>query len=71
MTTKFKSCGRCDGRGTRNMTKRIGSTGLFGWREPCERCEGRGYVAYDTWTRPTLIGIAIVAAYFIWQVFFR
>ncbi|WLJ71231.1 hypothetical protein [Sphingomonas phage Birtae] len=68
---KFKTCRKCDGAGSVAVTRNIAGGGLFSFRKGCERCDGRGMVAYDTWTRPTLIFAAIVAAYFIWQIFIR
>lgn len=67
MTTKFKTCRKCDGAGTRPVTRKIVGGGLFGWREPCKRCEGRGYLPYDTWTKPVLVAVVLIALYFAWQ----
>lgn len=39
--------------------------------ETCPYCRGVGTAPRDPWTIPVAIFAAIVAAYFIWQVFIR
>lgn len=67
MTTKFKTCAKCDGRGNIPVTRSVVGGGVFGWRVPCARCEGRGKIAYDTWTKPVLVFAVLIALYFAWQ----
>lgn len=68
---KFKTCRKCGGEGDYPVTREVVGGGLMGWRQSCERCEGTGQQPYDTWTKPTLAFIALVVAYFVWQIFLR
>lgn len=68
---KFKTCRKCGGAGDYPVTRQVAGGGLFGWRQSCERCEGTGQAPYDPMMKPTLIFVAILAAYFIWQLFIR
>ncbi len=67
----LKTCGKCGGAGSIPQTRKIEGGGLFGWRQQCGRCEGTGFVPYDPWTVPTIVFVALIVAYFIWQLFIR